>query len=398
MVDRGAARDQPRRMTESSADARPAFYEFFAGGGMVRAGLGDDWRCLFANDIDPGKAAAYRDNWGDEDFHQGDIGAIDARDLPGSPDLVWGSFPCQDLSLAGAGAGLEGGRSSAFHAFFGIVRALADQHRAPRLVAIENVCGALTSRGGRDFETICRTFVEAGYRPGPLVINADLFVPQSRPRLFVIGVRDDAAFDDLITAGSSPPFHTPALTRAVDALPGDLRDQIVWWRLPEPPLTNASLASVMDVDDPSTTWRTPDATAGLLAQMSAVNRAKVDAIVHAGTEATGAVFRRTRIEGARKVQRAEVRFDRAGCLRTPAGGSSRQILLVIRDGAVRSRLMTGRETARLMGLQDNYRLPKSQSAALRLTGDGVAVPVVSWLSDVLMTPLVMDRGTERRAA
>ena len=62
-------------------------------------------------------------------------------------------------------------------------------------MAVENVCGALTSHGGKDFEAICRTFAEAGYRPGALIINAELFVPQSRPRLFVIGVRDDIEID-----------------------------------------------------------------------------------------------------------------------------------------------------------------------------------------------------------
>ncbi|MFJ6025783.1 DNA cytosine methyltransferase [Brevundimonas sp. NPDC092305] len=385
-------------MVDSSADARPAFYEFFAGGGMVRAGLGDGWRCLFANDINPGKAAAYRENWGWEDFHLGDIGTLDASVLPGRPDLVWGSFPCQDLSLAGAGAGLEGGRSGTFHAFFDIVRALAADRRAPRLVVIENVCGALTSRGGQDFETICRTFVEAGYRPGPLVINADLFVPQSRPRLFVIGLRDDAAPDALASPAPELTFHPAAVMRAVEALPVDLRSHIVWWNLPEPGLSNASLTSIVEPDTPALRWRKHDATARLLAQMSPLNRAKVDTALRSGTEAVGAVFRRTRTEAGRKVQRAEVRFDRAGCLRTPAGGSSRQILLVIRNGEVRSRLMTGRETARLMGLQDNYRLPHSESAALRLTGDGVAVPVVAWLSEQLLKPLLGLAVSRRRAA
>ncbi len=45
------------------------FYEFFAGRGMVRAGLGPGWSCLFANDIDPKKAASYARNWGDAE-HQ----------------------------------------------------------------------------------------------------------------------------------------------------------------------------------------------------------------------------------------------------------------------------------------------------------------------------------------
>ena len=41
-----------------------SFYEFFAGGGMARAGLGSDWTCLFANDFDRKKGATYQLNWG----------------------------------------------------------------------------------------------------------------------------------------------------------------------------------------------------------------------------------------------------------------------------------------------------------------------------------------------
>ena len=180
----------------------PDFYEFFAGGGMVRAGLGGGWRCLFANDFDAKKGLAYQANWGaGGELTVGDIRALTPENLPGAPDLVWGSFPCQDLSLAGHGAGLAGARSGTFYPFWALIRGLADGGRAPRLVAVENVCGTLTSHGGRDFEAICRTFAEAGYRYGALVINADLFVPQSRPRLFVIGVRNDIS----LPPGCCPP-------------------------------------------------------------------------------------------------------------------------------------------------------------------------------------------------
>ena len=77
---------------------------------MVRAGLGEGWQCLLANDLDPAKAAAYRANWGDAGLRVADIAALTAADLPGVADLMWGSFPCQDLSLAGVGAGLGGRR------------------------------------------------------------------------------------------------------------------------------------------------------------------------------------------------------------------------------------------------------------------------------------------------
>ena len=390
-------------MSESPAqppDRRPGFYEFFAGGGMVRAGLGEGWRCLFANDIDPAKGQAYRANWGGDDFRLGDIGEVVSDDLPGTAQLMWGSFPCQDLSLAGAGAGLGGRRSGTFHAFWDVARALASQGRAPAIVAVENVCGTLTSRGGRDFEAVCRTYVEAGYRWGALVINADRFLPQSRPRLFVIGLRRDLpAPAGLTTPAPLEPFHPKALRRAVDRLPEALRGPMVWWGLPEPTARPLTLASVIEADPSDTPWNTAERTTRLLSLMSPVNLAKVEQARLAGGRSVGALFLRTRPDpGGGKRQRAEVRFDVAGCLRTPAGGSSRQTVLLVERGGVRTRLMSARETARLMGLSDGYSLPATYSGACRLTGDGVAVPVVRHLAEWLFEPILETAVGTRRAA
>ena len=100
----------------------PTFFEFFAGGGMVRAGLGAAWQCTFANDFDPKKARSYETNWGGAELLEADVGTIAAKDLPpATPDLIWGSFPCQDLSLAGDGAGLAGNRSGSFWPFWRLV-------------------------------------------------------------------------------------------------------------------------------------------------------------------------------------------------------------------------------------------------------------------------------------
>ena len=166
------------------------FYEFFAGGGMARVGLGEAWQCVFANDFDPVKVAAYLANFGDDDLHQGDVWALSAAELPGRADLAWASSPCQDFSLAGARAGLAGGRSSAFFGFWRLIEALSGEGRAPRLIVIENVVGLLTSHGGRDFEALCRALAGQGYRFGALEIDAARFTPQSRPRVFVVACRD----------------------------------------------------------------------------------------------------------------------------------------------------------------------------------------------------------------
>jgi DNA (cytosine-5)-methyltransferase 1 len=281
-----------------------------------------------------------------------------------------------------------------------VARGLAADGRAPAIVAVENVCGALTSRGGRDFEVVCQTYADAGYRWGALIINADRFLPQSRPRLFVIGVRSDLAPPPGLTApGPLEPFHPAALRRAVDRLPEALRARMVWWRVPEPAARPADLAAVIGDDSADAPWSPPEQTARLLALMSPVNLAKVEQARREGGRRVGALYRRTRQDAdGGKLQRAEVRFDIAGCLRTPAGGSSRQTVLVIDRGVVRSRLMSARETARLMGLADDYRLPASGSAAWRLTGDGVAVPVVRHLAEWLFEPILEAAKRTRRAA
>ena len=163
----------------------PDFYEFFAGGGMARAGLGDDWTCTFANDFSPMKSQAYRDNWGDGHFHEGDVGAIRPADLPGRPSLVWASTPCQDLSLAGNAVGLgvpgeKATRSGAFWPWWHLMQDLAAEGRKPPVITFENVTGALSSNDGADFEILCRAFHDAGYAFGAVQIDAKLFLPELR--------------------------------------------------------------------------------------------------------------------------------------------------------------------------------------------------------------------------
>ena len=125
--------------------------------------------------------------------------------------------------------------------------------------------------------------------------------------------------------------------------------------------------------------------------MSATQRERLNAIIRNSARRAGAAFRRTRIENGAPVQRLEARFDGlAGCLRTPAGGSSRQIIIAIDKGVVRTRLIAPREAARLMGLPDDYVLPNSATAALKLCGDGVCVPVVRWLAETILAPALSE--------
>ena len=83
------------------------------------------------------------------------------------------------------------------------------------MIVIENVTGLLTSHGGKDFDAICDALADAGYRFGAVVIDAALFVPQSRERVFIIGVDADAHIPaELVADGPMAPFHPPALVAA----------------------------------------------------------------------------------------------------------------------------------------------------------------------------------------
>jgi DNA (cytosine-5)-methyltransferase 1 len=375
----------------------PAFYEFFAGGGMVRAGLGQEWHCLLANDFDHKKSQIYRENWGSDELKTADVGSLTTKDIPGIANLAWASFPCQDLSLAGGGAGLKGDRSGTFWPFWNLMKGLVKENRAPHLIVLENVCGTLTSHDGKDFAMICSGFQQARYAVGAVVVDASLFVPQSRPRLFVIGVHQEMRLpEDLIAESHSLPWHTRMLKTAYEKLPPKTKQGWIWWKLPLPPKRKVSFSDVIEENPNNASWFSAEETQQLLAMMSTINRNKVVEAKRQGCKIVGGVYKRTRPDkDGRKVQRAEIRFDDiSGCLRTPAGGSSRQLVVVVEGKSVKARLISSRETARLMGLPDDYKLPKNYNEAYHLTGDGVVVPVVHHLAEYIFKP-VLDASQPR---
>jgi DNA (cytosine-5)-methyltransferase 1 len=378
------------------------FYEFFAGGGMARLGLGRRWQCLFANDCCEKKARAYRANFnGAPELLVRDIRKLATGVMPGSPLLVWASFPCQDLSLAGNGVGLKGERSGTFWAFWRLMRGLAREGRAAPVIVLENVVGAITSNEGRDFRSIIEAIASAGYSVGALVMNAVHFVPQSRPRLFIVAVRQGAAIPDRLRADlPGEPWHPGALRAAHARFPKALVKSWIWWEIAVPCLKRGDLSEVIETNPTGVGWHTEEETERLLGMMSRANLRKVEQASRLGKCVIGTIYRRTRPgEDGRRAQRAEVRFDQvSGCLRTPVGGSSRQTILVVNGDSIRSRLLSPREAARLMGVTDSYVLPDSYNEAYHLMGDGLAVPVVSWLEANLLHPLALSGMRAREAA
>lgn len=367
------------------------FYEFFAGGGMARIGLGPRWRCIFANELCPKKSEAYRVNHhSNGELVVDDVASLTTDRLPGQAILSWASFPCQDLSLAGNGKGLEGDRSGTFWPFWRLMSKLSAENRQVPIIVLENVVGALSSNKGADFRVIVEALIDQGYVFGPFVLNAVHFLPQSRPRLFIVAVKGNIPIEEGIEA-SEPvkPWHNGPILRAYEYLNRTQKKFWIWWNLPTPQPIEHDLSKIIEENPINSKWHPESETKRLLGMMSETNLQKVKEVQELNKLVVGTIYKRTRKdESGKGVQRAEVRFDQiSGCLRTPVGGSSRQIIMLVKGNDICTRLITPREAARLMGLNDNFKLPNKYNDAYHLVGDGLAVPVVAHLSKYLLTPL-----------
>jgi DNA (cytosine-5)-methyltransferase 1 len=349
------------------------FAEFFAGIGLMRMGLElAGWRIDFANDIDEDKWQMYRDHFGDSgEFIVGDIHKLEANQIP-DVTLATASFPCNDLSLAGARKGLAGEQSSAFWGFIDILTKLGN--RRPPMILLENVTGFLTSNDGDDFRDALLSLNRLGYAVDAFIIDAVRFVPQSRQRLFVVATRSS----NILSLNETPKFYE------TDCRPAALADFILWnpeinWkirRLPPLPNSRAKLTGILENLSPnSQAWWSRERCEYLLNQMSPKHRATADAMIQDKKNSYGTVFRRVR----KGRSMAELRTDGiAGCLRTPRGGSARQILFEAGKGRFAVRLLTSRECARLMGA-DDFVINVSLNQALFGFGDAVCVPVIEWI-------------------
>jgi DNA (cytosine-5)-methyltransferase 1 len=340
-------------------------YEFFSGGGMERIGLGPKFHCVFANDISPIKGAAYAAKFGRDHLRICDVAHLTVADLPaGRADLAWMGAPCVGHSEAGNRQGFDEKQSGAFWPAWSLIEKLAAQGRAPLAVGFENVTGIL-QRGGA-LEAVHQVFDRAGYQHATKTIDAAHFVPQSRERVFVIGVHRDL--------GADP---APLFAEAMRALPK----------------RNIDLVDLLDLEAKGCVWEfTPAEVERHLAMMSAEQKARLDAARATGRPVAGPFARRMRgAKSGERVQRFEMRLDGlANAIRVAdGGGSSKQFVLIAQGAQTRMRAIQPREAARLMGLPDSYILPVKPVDALSLCGDGVVVPVVRWLAAHVLEPILM---------
>ncbi len=357
--------------------------EFFAGIGLMRIGLENaGWHIAFANDIEHDKWQMYADHFGDTgEFIVDDIHKLKSSQVP-TVSLATASFPCNDLSLAGSRHGLAGAQSSAFWGFIDILKALKRERRQPPLVLLENVTGFLTSDAGRDFEDALLALNDVGYAVDAFIIDAARFVPQSRQRLFVIGSKASEPYALRETPGFyESEVRPPALASFI------LMHPDIAWRvrdIPPPPKCAKRIDEIIeDLPINHQMWWSRQRCEYMLNQMSPKHRAQADAMIRGEKTAYGTVFRRVR----NGKSMAELRTDGiAGCLRTPRGGSGRQILLAAGKGSFSVRLLTPRECARLMGA-DDFVLKVPLNQALFGFGDAVCVPVIEWIARNYLNPL-----------
>jgi len=386
-ISRRRARTAPAVVRESTEDvyltngSEKTVAEFFAGIGLMRIGLErQGWQVRFANDIDVEKCAMYREHFHDTDDHLvlEDIHKLDAATIP-TVSLATASFPCNDLSLAGARVGLSGKQSSAFWGFTRILRDMDD--RKPPLLLIENVVGFLTSHGGTDFANALVALNRLGYDVDAFILDAARFVPQSRQRLFVVGVLNsgDQATETMQFFESDT--RPKALAEFIVNHPE------VRWKirnLPSQPQRTKILIDILeDLPTSAPEWWSKERASYLLNQMSPKHREIANRMIAGGEWSYGTVFRRIRNEKSM----AELRTDGiAGCLRTPRGGSGRQILFKAGKGQYFVRLLTPRECARLMGAH-SFRMTASLNQSLFGFGDAVCVPVIEWIAKNYLNPV-----------
>ncbi len=365
------------------------FADFFAGIGLAQLGLERaGWTSRFANDIDARKREMYRSNFGDGDSYlPGDIRDVGASEVP-DVTLWWASFPCTDLSVAGYRKGLVGSESGSLHGFLRLLEQKGGQR--PALIVLENVTGFLTSHNGEDFATTIRELNRLGYSCDAFTLDAVHFVPQSRPRLFIVGIYDCTSTKDI---GEALGQRDQRLThrRLSDSMTSDNGLSWTILSIPSPPSSDTSLTDVLQrLPLNSRRWWSEERVQYLLDQMSVRHRQIAESLRGNGRMRYATIYRRMR----HNKSTAELRVDGiAGCLRTPRGGSSRQIVLTAGRDTIRARYMTPREYARLMGAAD-YVINASDTQAYFGFGDAVCVPVVEWIGEQILNPAIelLDDG------
>lgn len=339
-----------------SAPANFRFIDLFAGiGGMRIAFEKHGGRCVFTSEWDEYARKTYAANFPDLEGHVfvGDITKVDERDVP-DHDVLLAGFPCQPFSIAGVSKKNALGRPHGFSdktqgtLFFDVARIIAEKR--PKAFVLENVKNLVGHDKGRTFATILDVLRdELGYHVHTRVINGKHFVPQHRERIIIVGFREPVPFswEDL----ELPPFdEAPRIGSILHKGDGSEPEQ--------PPYIEGKRGKVSDK------YTLSDKLWAYLQNYAAKHREK----------GNGFGFG---LVGPKDTARTlSARYYKDG-----------SEILVSQGPRKNPRRLTPRECARLMGFDDSYRIPVSDTRAYKQFGNSVVVPVIAEVAR-LVVPLL----------
>ncbi|WHZ38653.1 DNA (cytosine-5-)-methyltransferase [Sagittula sp. MA-2] len=347
-------RMEVRSRQRHDSNASFSFIDLFAGiGGLRRAMEGAGGRCVFTSEWDRFAQQTYHANFPDNRPIAGDIREVDPEDIPDHDVLVAG-FPCQPFSIAGVSKKNALGRAHGFldetqgTLFFDVLRIL--MHHRPAAFMLENVKNLKSHDKGRTFEVIRRALTEElGYTLHTQIIDAANFVPQHRERIVMVGFREDTDF-------SFEELHLPGRQGR------GMRDILHPENGTEAPEGHYTVGPDAKVSDKYTLT---DKLWTYLQDYAAKHRAK------------GNGFGFGLVDGDSIARTLSARYYKDG-----------SEILVSRGEGKNPRRLTPRECARLMGFEDSFRIPVSDTQAYKQFGNSVAVPVFAEVAR-LMQPHIL---------
>lgn len=316
------------------------FIDLFAGIGGTRKAFEDFGNiCVFSSEWDKYCQITYEQNFGEKPA--GDITKIDEKDIP-DHDILLAGFPCQPFSIAGVSKKLSLGRKHGFedkeqgNLFFDIARIVNEKR--PRAFMLENVKNLKTHDKGRTYLIIKNTLEDLGYHVFDEVIDAKFFVPQHRERIFIVGF-DKKVFPNI-------DFRFPA-TPKVQTRVSDILEKRVH---PKYTLSN-SLWSYLQKYAETHKKKGNGFGFGLIDP-------KVDT------------------------------YTRTLSARYYKDGSE----ILIKQRGKNPRRLTPRECARLMGFDDNFEIPVSDTQAYKQFGNSIVVPIVKEVATQMVKVMSLAYG------
>lgn len=349
----------------SSEPGKFTFIDLFAGIGGIRTPfekLGG--RCVFTSEWDDYARKTYVANFHDGPDHvfAGDITRIHEDDVP-DHDVLLGGFPCQPFSIAGVSKKNALGHPHGFAdktqgtLFFDVARII--NAKQPRTFLLENVKNLLGHDKGRTFSTIIDVLSnELGYQVFHRVINGKHFVPQHRERVIIVGFRDpvDFSWEGLsLPSFDEGPKMASVLHREGDSDPDNGR------------YTNGPGGNASDK------YTLSDKLWNYLQDYAAKHREK------------GNGFGFGLVTPKDTARTLSARYYKDG-----------SEILVSQGPEENPRRLTPRECARLMGFDDDFRIPVSDTRAYQQFGNSVVVPVIEEVARLMAPYLLEKRVTTRR--